>query len=132
MRGGWDIVSDPDIEILQGKRVLVVEDEPLVSMALVDELEDAGAVVIGPAASLEGALDLIAIGGIDCAILDVELQQKLVYPAAELLMARGVPFILTTGHDADVLPKVYAEVPRSLKPAPVTEILQTLARGMRR
>ncbi len=120
-------MSQFDLGVLRGKRVLVVEDEPLVSMALVDELEEAGAVVVGPAASLEGALDLIEGAAIDAAILDVELQQKLIYPAADLLAARGVPFVLTTGHDAEVLPKKYANVPRSGKPAPVIEVLQLLA-----
>jgi DNA-binding NarL/FixJ family response regulator len=127
MRLGWDIMSQINLGVLRGKRVLVVEDEPLVSMALVDELELAEAMVVGPAASLEAALDLIENSPVDAAILDVELQQKLIYPAADLLSARGVPFILTTGHDAEVLPKKYAEVPCSGKPAPVIEVLQLLA-----
>jgi DNA-binding NarL/FixJ family response regulator len=121
-------MSEIDLRVLRGKRVLVVEDEPLVSMALVDELEQAEVVVVGPAASLEGALDLIETSAIDAAILDVELQHKHVYPAADLLGERGVPFILTTGHDADVLPQKYARVPRSLKPAPILEVLDLLAR----
>jgi CheY-like chemotaxis protein len=119
-----------NLDVLRGKRVLVVEDEPLVSMALVDELEGAGALVIGPAASVEGALDLIGSAVIDAAILDVELQQKLIYPAADILMERGIPFILTTGHDADVLPEQYAEVPCSAKPSPLSEVMQTLARQL--
>jgi CheY-like chemotaxis protein len=120
-------MSDNNIGVLRGMQVLVVEDEPLVSMALADELEEAGASVVGPAASVEGALNLIGTLPIDAAILDVELQQKLVYPVADLLAARGVPFILTTGYDEDVLPEHYADVPRSAKPAPVMEVLQTLA-----
>jgi DNA-binding NarL/FixJ family response regulator len=123
-------MSQFDLGVLRGKRILVVEDEPLVSMALVDELEQAEVDVVGPAASLEGALDLIDGSPIDAAILDIELQQKLIYPAADLLAKRGVPFILTTGHDADVLPQKYARVPRSLKPAPVAEVLEMLARRM--
>lgn len=132
MRARWELMSEIDLQVLRGMRVLVVEDEPLVSMALVDELESVGAVVIGPAASVEGALDLIATSQIDAAILDVELQQKLIYPAADLLVARGIPFILTTGHDIDVLPEQYAKVPCSTKPAPLGEVMQTLAREIER
>jgi DNA-binding response OmpR family regulator len=112
---------------LRGLRVLLVEDEPLVSMALADELEQVGAIVVGPAASVESALDLIASEQVDAAILDVELQRKLVYPVADLLLDRGVPFILTTGHDAQALPERYADVLNSAKPTPATEVLATLA-----
>lgn len=115
------------MHVLQGLNVLVVEDEPLVSMAVADELEQAGANVVGPAASVEGALDLIARLRVDAAILDVELQRKLVYPVADLLLERTIPFILTTGHDAEVLPQRFGNVPNSAKPAPVHEVLGLLA-----
>lgn len=116
-----------DIGVLRGLRILVVEDEALLSMALVDEIEEAGAQVAGPAASVEGALDIIDITSIDGAILDVELQKKLVYPVADRLIELGVPFVLTTGHDAEVLPERFAGVPHSAKPAPAIEALALLA-----
>jgi DNA-binding NarL/FixJ family response regulator len=120
-------MGEHGVGALRGMRVLVVEDEPLVSMALGEELDEAGAMTVGPAASVEGALDLIAGGPVDTAILDVELQGKSVYAVADLLVGRGVPFILTTGHDAEFLPGRYAEVPNCSKPAPTMDVLSTLA-----
>jgi CheY-like chemotaxis protein len=84
---------------LTGKRVLVVEDEALVALDLQFALEDEGAEVIGPALSLSDALDLVAREpDIDGAILDVDLAGVEVFPAAELLRSRGIPFVFHTGH----------------------------------
>jgi CheY-like chemotaxis protein len=83
---------------LAGKRILVVEDEPLVAMDLAAILEDAGAQVIGPAASLGEALRLACEDGIDGAILDVNLRGEDVSPTAELLASRSVPIVFHTGH----------------------------------
>lgn len=116
-----------DIDLLRGVRILIVEDEPLLSMAMVDEIEEAGACVVGPAVSIEGAMELLATTPVDAAILDVELQKQLIYPVADRLMEQGVPFVLTTGHDAEVLPERYATVPHSAKPAPASEALALLA-----
>jgi CheY-like chemotaxis protein len=129
MQDGGETMGDGDIGRLAGLSVLVVEDEPLVSMALTDELERVGAIVLGPAASIEGAFDLLDGDRPrpDAAILDVELQRKLIYPVADLLIDEGIPFILTTGHDAAVLPERFGNVPRSPKPASMTDLLGALA-----
>ncbi len=87
---------------LAGKRVLVVEDEALVSMLVEDELRDAGATVVGPAPSVGDALRLIegaaSDGGISAAVLDINLGGKHVSPVAERLSALGVPFLVATGY----------------------------------
>jgi CheY-like chemotaxis protein len=106
---------------LQGLRVLVVEDEHLVALALVDDLEELGAIVVGPAASVEGALGLIDQHAVDAAVLDIKLQAQLVFPVADVLKAKDVPFLFTSGFDAAVLPADYADIPTCEKPAnPVT------------
>jgi DNA-binding response OmpR family regulator len=106
---------------LSGKRVLVVEDEALVAMLLEDELRDAGAEIVGPAASLGHALRLIdraaADGGLSAAVLDIDLQGTAVTPVADRLAALGVPFVFVTGYGegrdtgghaaAPVLPKPF-------------------------
>lgn len=81
-------------------QILVVEDEALVSMLLEDMLEDLGHVVVGPAGSLNEALALAGEDArpIDVALLDVNLRGAPSYPVAELLKARGVPIVFTTGH----------------------------------
>ncbi len=83
---------------LQGKRVLIVEDEILLSMMLEDIFSDAGAHVIGPAATVEQAIALIAAEVIDVALLDVCLRDQRSDPVAEILRQRGVPYVLATGY----------------------------------
>ena len=71
--------------MVAGTRVLVVEDEAMVSMMLEDFLEDLGCVVVATASRLEEALKKAAELQIDVAVLDVNLAGKLSYPVAELL-----------------------------------------------
>lgn len=86
-------------ERLLGKRVLIVEDEALLAFELQLAFEDAGAEVVGPAHSLMHALETITHDrDIDYAVLDVDLRGEDVYPIAELLLQRGVPFVFHTGH----------------------------------
>ena len=87
---------------LTGKRVLVVEDEALVSMLVEDELRDAGAEVLGPAPTVDHALRLVegaaADGGISAEVLDINLDGRRVEPVADRLAALGVPFLFATGY----------------------------------
>jgi DNA-binding response OmpR family regulator len=87
---------------LAGKRVLVVEDEPVVSMLVEDELRGAGAEVLGPASTVDRALRLVeavaADGGISAAVLDINLDGRRVEPLADRLAALGVPFLFATGY----------------------------------
>lgn len=109
--------------------VLIVEDEHLVAMALAEDFEAAGAIVIGPAASIETALILLRDAArIDAAILDIQLQHELVYPLADVLMRHGVPFIFTSGHAAEVVPSEYAAILQCEKPALTRDVVRTLLR----
>jgi DNA-binding response OmpR family regulator len=87
---------------LAGKRVLVVEDEPVVSMLVEDELRGAGAEVLGPASTVDRALRLVeavaADGAISAAVLDINLDGQRVEPVADRLAALGVPFLFATGY----------------------------------
>jgi DNA-binding NtrC family response regulator len=84
---------------LIARRILVVEDELIVSWLLEDMLADLGCVVIGPVANVAQALDLIENLDIDAAVLDVCLNGEFSYPVADAMMARGLPFIFATGYD---------------------------------
>lgn len=121
-------MSDPGIEALRNLRVLVVEDEPLVIMALADELERAGARIAGLAVSVDEALLLVTSRGAEAAILDVELRTGWVFPVADLLLARGTPFVFATAHDAARLPERFAGIPLCPKPQPPAEVIGALAR----
>jgi DNA-binding response OmpR family regulator len=116
-----------NLSALRGLRLLIVEDEPLIAMELVEECERIGAFVVGPATSVEAALDLIAAGPVDAAILDVEVQRKHVFPVAARLTESRVPFMLTSGHDAAALPACYSDAAYCAKPAPATDVLRKLS-----
>jgi CheY-like chemotaxis protein len=83
---------------LEGLRVLVVEDEMMVSMLIEDMLSDLGCIVVGPAARLDEAVELVNAGGIDCAVLDVNLGGQPIFPLADLLREKGWPFAFATGY----------------------------------
>src|SRR6202007_388047 len=82
---------------LQGVRVLVVEDEMMVSMLIEDMLTDLGCTVVGPASRLDEALELAGRAEIDCAVLDVNLGGQPIFPLADLLREKGAPFAFATG-----------------------------------
>jgi CheY-like chemotaxis protein len=112
---------------LHNCRILVVEDEYLIAEDLCETLADAGAIVVGPAASLDRAVELV--GGsarIDGAILDVNLRGELAWPAADLLAQRQVPVVFTTGYDGAMVPERFGAMPRFDKPADFARILQAL------
>lgn len=83
---------------LSGLKVLVVEDEMLVSMLVEDMLADLGCLVVGPAAELDEAMSLVESADIDLALLDVNLGGKPIFPVADALKARGVPFAFASGY----------------------------------
>jgi CheY-like chemotaxis protein len=92
-----------DTAKLAGLRVLVVEDEMMVSMLIEDMLTDLGCIVVGPAARLDEAIDLAMASDLDCAVLDVNLGGQPIFPLADLLRERGKPFAFATGYgDAGV------------------------------
>lgn len=84
--------------LLAGKRVLVVEDEMLVLMAIEDMLTDLGCTSITVAGNVDRALELIAANSFDLATLDVNLNGQQSYPIAAALSEHGVPFAFSTGY----------------------------------
>ena len=83
---------------LEGLRVLVVEDEMMVSMLIEDMLSDLGCAVVGPASRLDEALQLAREAELDCAVLDVNLGGQPIFPLADLLREMGAPFAFATGY----------------------------------
>jgi DNA-binding response OmpR family regulator len=90
-------------------RVLIVEDETMVSMLIEDMTSDLGAEVVGPAAKIEQAMALALEADFDLAVLDVNLDGLVVYPVADVLRDRGIPFIFLTGYDSSVVPTRYQQ-----------------------
>lgn len=88
---------DANSDLLAGKCVLVVEDEVIIAMELQAALEDAGAHVIGPAHTLDAALECAAHDELSAAVLDLRLGREPVGPVARLLAQRDVPFVFYSG-----------------------------------
>jgi CheY-like chemotaxis protein len=111
---------------LSGCSVLVVEDEMIVGWLLEDMLCGFGCTVVGPAVRVDQALELINLEAVDAAVLDVNLDGELSYSIADLLIARGVPFVFSTGYDRDSLPAEYRSRPVLQKPFHSLELAEAL------
>ena len=114
---------------IQGRRILVVEDEYLIADEIAGVLQDAGAEVLGPVPSVANALSLIAAEDrIDGALLDVNVRNKAIWPVVDVLLARGVPLVLATGYDPGAIPHGYAHLARCEKPTSAKDLARALAR----
>jgi len=113
-------------EDLQGLKVLVVEDEAAISLLLEDMLLDFGCEVIGPAARLAAALDTVNREQVDLAILDVNVAGEPIYPVAEALAQRSVPFVFSTGYGSAGIKDAYRDRPVLQKPFAQHDLKQKL------
>ncbi|QDK35200.1 MULTISPECIES: response regulator [Sphingomonadaceae] len=105
-----------------GLKVLVVEDEPLVAMELFMEIEDSGAIPVGPATTCEQAIALIREAAPDLALLDGNLNGERIDPVADELAARETPFAFVSGYDRSHLPAGHSTRPMLGKPFLGTEV----------
>ena len=110
-----------------GRRVLLVEDEAMIALLLEDMLGDLGCQVVGPAYAIEPAMEL-AIGetAIDVAILDVNLAGRPVYEVADVLKAKGVPIIFSSGYGASGLREADRNAPVLPKPFKLQDLAAAL------
>jgi len=102
---------------LDGLCLLLVEDEPLLALGMADAAASLGADIVGPVASVDDARALVTqLPELDAAILDVNLGPETVYPVADLLRERRVPFVFSTAVDGAELPERFHDVPLCRKP----------------
>jgi len=109
-------------------RILVVEDESLIRMLLEDMLADLGHEVAATAASVGAAKQLASTGAFDAAILDVNLEGQEVFPVAEILAGRGLPFIFASGYGHAALPEPFRDRPTLQKPFQAAQLEAALNR----
>jgi CheY-like chemotaxis protein len=114
-----------------GLRILLVEDEAMVAMIIEDTLNDLGCEILGPMSSIERALAAAqTTERIDGAFLDVNLRGELVYPVAEALEARGVPFAFVTGYGEQGIAERFRSAPVLTKPFLPETVEQLVTRDM--
>jgi DNA-binding NtrC family response regulator len=113
---------------LKGKRILIVEDSPVVGPFTADLLGELGCKVVGPAPNMAMGRALIDSERIDAAVMDVHIRGERVFPLCETLAAKGVPFVLTSGYADWNMPEKWRDKPRLQKPYTLDQIGDALKR----
>ena len=112
---------------LDGRRILVVEDEYMIAMDLTRSLEKHGATIVGPVGSVADAMPLVTQEPeLDIAILDVNLGNERIFPVADVLQVREMPFVFATGYEASIIPVRHADVLRLEKPIDMAALVKAL------
>ena len=114
---------------LQGKAILVVEDNYLLATELELFLQDQGAVVLGPVGSVQEGLAVVARDGsrIDAAVLDINVRNERAFAVADALAARHVPVVFCTGYDHLLLGQPYVSAPSVGKPIDYDRLARLLS-----
>lgn len=120
------MTASPETAPQPGYKVFVVEDEFLIRMLLEDMLADLGHDIAAVAGSVTEATELAKSSQFDLAILDVNLDGRDVYPVADILTDRGLPFIFVTGYGGRGLPEPYRERPTLQKPFQLEDLRKTM------
>lgn len=114
---------------LEGRTVLVVEDDPAIGLDLRGALTHVGAKVAGPAVSVRAAFAAMADQAIDAAILDIRLKNnELVFAVADALAALRIPFVFASGRSAALMPLKHSDRPFFDKPFQSDEVVAMLGR----
>jgi DNA-binding NtrC family response regulator len=117
------------LALLDGRTILIVENDPAIGLDLRASLFAAGAVAVGPANSVDGAFALIADHALDAAILDIRLNKdELVFPVADTLQALRVPYVFASGRSTALMPLRHGERPFFDKPFRPEQIIGALAK----
>jgi DNA-binding NtrC family response regulator len=113
---------------LIGQRILVIEDDPIISLDIECTLAAAGAEIVGPGTTVSRALELSNSPGLTGAIVDLRLQRESAGPVIDNLRRRGIPFIFYSGHaDQQEAARIWPDAPLLMKPARHEAIVGALA-----
>jgi DNA-binding NtrC family response regulator len=115
-------------EALQGRKILLVEDSPVVSDFAQEALTELGCEVVGPAANMASARELAQDAEIDGAIVDLRIRGDKSFPICDILASRGVPFVLTSGYADWTMPEALKERPQLPKPYTIGDVEEALGK----
>ena len=114
-------------EALEGATILIVEDEAIIALDMKATLLDAGAGVAGPVRNVAEALDIISRMKLSAGVLDVRLGTDAVWPVAEALVEKGVPFVFHTAHgEKDLKNPAWTGRPVIQKPATARQLVNAI------
>jgi CheY-like chemotaxis protein len=116
-----------DASILTGLRVMVVEDEMLVSLLIEAMLTDHECSIVGPFATVQAAGDAAMTEAIDVALLDVNVGGSKVYPVANALATRRIPFLFLSGYGKSAIPQDRPEWRVCTKPFREADLIEMLS-----
>jgi CheY-like chemotaxis protein len=126
------LAEERSVESSSRPRVLIVEDDALISMLIEDMLAELGYEAVGPARRLERALAMASAENLDLAILDVNLGSEQSFPVAEVLQKRGVPFVFATGYGSKGLDARFGHNVTLKKPFETHQLEQAMAQALAR
>lgn len=112
---------------LVGRRILIVEDSPVVAPFTAELLADLGCAVVGPAPNMAAARELVENERFDAAIVDVHIRGERIFGLCEMLDAKNVPFVLTSGYADWQMPDKWEDRPRLQKPYTSGDVQRSLA-----
>ncbi len=115
-----------------GGSVFLVEDEVMIRMMVADMLEELGYRVVGEAGDIGEAIKLAQSAEFDLAILDVNVNGKVISPVADLIAARNRPFIFATGYGSSGLPVEYRDRPALQKPFQIETLARVIEQALNR
>lgn len=119
--------SEPEPNGRPGRRVLVVEDSPVLGPFTTELLTEFGYEVVGPAPNLAAARSLAESEDLDAAIVDIHIRGDKAFAICEILADRGVPFLLTSGYADWQMPEQWRQRPRLAKPYSPDELERAVA-----
>src|SRR5437764_11617633 len=122
--------EQPETADLTGRRILLVEDSPVVGPFTAELLEELGCEVAGPAPNMAMARELIEGGGYDAALMDIRIRGERVFPLCEVLEAKRLPFVLTSGYADWQVPDKWADRPRLQKPYTLDQVREALSEAL--
>lgn len=117
-----DRAAKPEDVSLQGRQILIVEDSPVVAPFTADVVGELGCTVIGPAPNMAVARQLLEEEQFDAAIMDIHIRGERVFPLLEVLEARGIPFVLSSGYADWAIPDKWQDRPRLQKPYTIDQV----------
>ena len=115
-----------------GRSVFLVEDEVMIRMMVADMLEELGYSIAAEAGDINEALKLAQSVEFDLAILDVNVNGKVISPVADVIAARGRPFIFATGYGSSGLPAEYRDRPALQKPFQIETLGRAIEHAIKR